>query len=118
MRFDANVRPKETKTHEVGRWSDLERTINGGIEYGTPSQDDGTPASPGNIKGSWLTVTTPATPNTDFSLEHGLGTIPSGIDVKQKDGPVDVYNGSTSHTATHVTLRATQPNVKLQLFVH
>ena len=121
MHFNSNlaVTGKKVDIHEVKRWKDLENTLNYNMEFGSPADaTTGNPGSQGNIKGKWVTVTTPSTPNTDFVVTHNLGSVPAGIDLKQKSAACDVYNGSQPHTTTTATLRATTANTVLTLFVH
>jgi hypothetical protein len=130
MRFNSNLANmnggKSVDIHEQKRWGDLENVLNNGIEFGRPPSggsvygDSGgkDPGSQGNIKGAWINVTTPATPDTDFVVEHNLGVVPVGTDVKQKSAPADVYTGSAPATAMQLTLRSTAASAKLVLFVH
>ena len=121
MRFNANLasgqQGQKVDIHEAQRWANLENTVNNGIEFGVPPAG-GTGGAQGNIKGSWITVTTPVTPDTDFTVTHNLGTTPVGIDVKQKNASCDVYTGSVAATKSEITLRATSAGTNLVLFVH
>jgi hypothetical protein len=114
MRFTSKIGQGKSQVdeHEVQRWMDLEKTVNYGMEFGAPG-------NLGNIKGQWIQVKTPAKADTDFTVEHNLGTVPNGIHIMQKDAACDVYNSpTTSHTTTDATLRATTGNANLTLFVH
>ena len=113
MRYNPNLvsNPQKMNPHDKQRWVDLERVVNGQLDFGRIGEA-------GNIRGSWITAHTPVTPDTDFTVTHNLGAIPVGIDVKQKSGACDVYNGSVPHTQNTVTLRATVGNVDLTLFIH
>lgn len=88
----------------------LARTINGQVSFG-----DGTHR--GNIQGNWVSVTTPGVANTDFTVNHVLGTIPVGYLVMSKAAAVDIYTGSVVATKTQITLRATVAGVAVQLFI-
>jgi hypothetical protein len=128
MLFKANLalgkQGQKVDIHEAKRWADLEGVVNNGIEFGTPSGSTpnslsvGNPGSVGNIKGAWVTVTTPKEPNTDFVVTHNLGVIPVGTDIKQKDSACDVYTGSKPATTSQITMRATAPSAKIVLFIH
>jgi len=88
----------------------LAKTVNGQISFG-----DGTHRE--NIDGNWVSVTTPGTANTDFTVNHALGRVPVGYIVVDKAAAVDVYTGSVGATKTQLTLRATVINVAIQLFI-
>ena len=110
MRLSTDL-PKGHDLETKQAWNELKRILNYNIGYGSEGE-------PGNINGQWVSVTTPSTPNTDFTITHNLGRIPQGFDVKQKSGPCDIYNGSTTHTTSEATLRASAANVSLKIFVH
>lgn len=130
MRFNANLalgnQGKQVDIHTRKRFSDLETVVNSGIEFGQPAgatpnapvSQAANPGSSGNIKGTWINVTTPATPNTDFVVTHNLGSVPVGTDVKQKDSPCDLYTGSVPATSSQITMKATAASAKLTLFIH
>ena len=116
MRFNANLalgkQGQKVDIHEQKRWADLENTLNNNVEFGSLQGQ-------GNIKGKWITVTTPATPNTDFTVDHNLGTVPVGIHLMQKSAACDVYNSpTTANTKSQATLRATAGGASLHLFIH
>jgi len=92
-------------------FEELKKLLNGNVEFGSPTYV-------GNVRGTWVEVTAPATPNTDFTVTHALGILPAGFDVKKKDVACDVYLGSVAATTTQLTLRATAANAVLTLFVH
>src|SRR5437016_1400657 len=84
--------------------------FNGNIGFG-----DGTNLD--NINGSWINVVAPVAPNTDFTVNHNLGRIPSGYWIMQKDRACDVYTGSVGATTTQLTLRANVASAVLRIFV-
>jgi hypothetical protein len=84
--------------------------VNGQLGFG-----DGTNLD--NINGSWINTTTPVAPNTDFTVSHNLGRIPSGYWIMTKDRAVDIYTGSVAATATQLTLRATVASAVVRLFI-
>lgn len=92
-------------------WVQLAKVINGNLEFGSPG-------NPGNIRGTWVTVTTPAV-GTDFDVKHSLGRMAYGFLVMMKSAPCDVYLSPTlpNNTTTDLKLRATAANVQLSIFV-
>ena len=87
--------------------------INGNIEFGNAT------AGPGNISGSWITVTTPGTANTDFTVIHNLGRAAAGYLIMTKSAACDVYTSPTVNGSplTQLILRATATGVTLTIFV-
>lgn len=110
MKIPQTIRSKDPKNVEQA-WQQLSTLINQHISFGDGIQAD-------NIRGKWITTTTPVTPDTDFVLPHDLGTIPVGVDLKMKSASCDVYIGSVQPTDTQITLRATAGNVLVRLFIH
>jgi hypothetical protein len=91
---------------------DVSRAINGNIEFGNPK--DGAV----NIQGSWQNVTTPSSANTEFTLTHNLGYIPSGIHVISLDKAAIIYaSRKTSWTTTQAFFKADQASVALTGFI-
>lgn len=84
--------------------------FNGNVGFG-----DGT--NPDNINGSWINVTAPVAPNTDFTVNHNLQRTPSGYWIMQKDRACDLYTGSVAPTTTQITFRATVASAVLRIFV-
>ena len=105
---------KKSLEHFVGMirkvYQNFIQVLNGQIGFG-----DGTNLD--NINGSWINVTAPVAPNTDFTVNHNMNRIPSGYWVMQKDRACDVYTGSVAATATQLTLRASVASAVLRLFV-
>jgi len=91
-------------------YNNLAQAINGNLTFG-----DGTFAD--NMLNAWVNTTTPATPNTDFTVTHNLGKIPAGYIVMEKDRAVDVYTGSVPATDTQLTLRANTASAVIRLFI-
>ena len=89
---------------------EIARALNGRIGFG-----DGTDSE--NIEGTWVSVTTPGTPNTDFTVTHGLGRLPVGYLVMSKAAAVDVFDGSVAATISQITLKATVGSVAIKLFI-
>lgn len=97
---------------EVDRqyFKEIAVTINGKISFG-----DG--VDPDNIEGSWISVTTPVTPDTDFTVIHGLNRLPVGVIVMRKAAAVDIYDGSIADTTASITLKATVGGIAVVLFI-
>jgi hypothetical protein len=91
-------------------YQNFSQAFNGHVGYGDGTNSD-------NIDGSWINVVAPVGANTDFTVNHNLGRIPSGYWVMQKDRACDVYTGSIGATSTQLTLRATVASAVLRLFV-
>lgn len=91
-------------------YQNYSQAFNGQIGFG-----DGTNLD--NINGSWINVTAPVAPNTDFTVTHNLGRVPSGYWIMEKDRACDVYTGSVAPTSTQLTLRATVASAVLRLFI-
>lgn len=64
-----------------------------------------------------VTVTTPGTPDTEFSVAHGLGVVPTGFLVIDKDKAGDTYRGTTAWTAEQIYLKNDVATVALTLLV-
>jgi hypothetical protein len=91
-------------------YQNLIGVVNGQIGFG-----DGTNLD--NVNGSWINTVTPVAPNTDFTVNHNLGRVPSGYWIMTKDRAVDIYTGSIAATTTQLTLRATVASAVVRLFI-
>jgi hypothetical protein len=92
-------------------WKNLvSLVINGHIGFGDGSKSD-------NIDGVWVSISTPGSINTDFTVTHNLGRVPVGYLAMTKSAACDLYNGSIAWTSTQMTLRATTAGVTINLFV-
>ena len=89
---------------------EIARALNGRIGFG-----DGTESE--NIEGTWISVMTPGTPNTDFTVTHGLDRLPVGYLVMSKAAAVDVFDGSVASTVSQITLKATVASIAIKLFI-
>ncbi len=92
------------------QYEETARALNGRIGFG-----DGTDSE--NIEGTWISVTTPGTPNTDFTVTHGLDRLPSGYLVMSKAAAVDIFDGGVAATISQITLKATVGSVAVVLFI-
>lgn len=113
----ANPRQEE-KWHDAFRrflneWTSffayVQRAINGGLTFG-----DGTSAD--NVKGTWATFTSNATPDAEFAVNHNLGRAPVGYLVFTRDKAGTLYNGASAWTATQVFLKCNVASVTFKVF--
>jgi len=71
---------------------------------------------PDNFDGALLTATTHATPDTEFSVAHGLRKVPSYFIVLLIDKGGVVYK-SAAFDATNVKLKCTASSAAITIFV-
>jgi len=64
-----------------------------------------------------LTVTSDGTANTEYSVAHGLGRVPTGYLVIGQDKAAVNYNGTTPNTDSLLYLRTDTVTVALKLLV-
>jgi hypothetical protein len=94
-------------------WQQLAKVVNGNIEFGNPT------SGPANIRGVWVSVTTPGPPNTDFTITHNLGRPAVGYWIMQSNGAADIYTSPTPNPNpnTQLILRDTAGSFNLVIFV-
>lgn len=92
----------------------LIQAFNGKITFG-----DGTQASQaGNLDGQWVQFLTPATPDTEFVVPHGIGRLPIGTVVVQQDKAGQVYGSSLGSWSDRVLyLKCTTASVTMRVLV-
>lgn len=93
-------------------YEQLARVINGGVSFG-----DSANSLSDNIDGIWSSTTTAGVANTDFTVTHNLGRVPSGWIVAMQDKAASVYLGSVAATSTAITLRCSVATVAVRLFI-
>lgn len=71
-----------------------------------------------NISGFWATGTSPATANTQFTVNHQLGRVPVGFDLKRANAAASFYDSGTTWTSTQIFLKASAASVAYTLFIH
>lgn len=93
-------------------WQELVRVVNN-VEFGSPQ--DG----PININGAWIQGTTPFGANTEFSITHNLGRIPTGWLKVKGHKAADFYfeAGMTAWTETTMSLKCDKSEVDYILFI-
>lgn len=80
---------------ELGAWAlNLKALLSRGI-----SIDD-------NVDCRRVSVTSHATPGTEFSVAHTLGKVPLGYIVAGQDGAGSVYDGATPNTSSTLYLKS------------
>lgn len=70
-----------------------------------------------NISGQFVTFTTSATPNAEFSVPHTLGATPIGWIIVNKDKAGDLYKGTTVWTNSSIALKCSVASVTYKLFL-
>lgn len=100
------------------RFEDTSRAINGGLEFGGPQQAGPKGNGLKNIQGFWVDVTTPGVADTEFTVDHNLGYIPTGIIVFAVDKATVIYASRKNQwTAKQAFFKANLATVSLQGFV-
>ena len=62
-------------------------------------------------------VTTHATPDTEFSIEHGMGVIPTGYIPIKQDKAASIYDGTTANTTSLLYLRCNVASVAARILI-
>lgn len=75
-------------------FQNLKAILDGGISFAD------------NVDCSIVTVTSHATPGTEFSASHGLGKIPSGYMVCGQSAVGSIYDGGTTNTTSALYLKS------------
>ncbi len=91
----------------IGIWG----AINSGIEFGTVA------SSAENVRCTLKTFTTPATANSEFSVAHGLGKIPTGYWLSNTNLGCKMYDGGTANTDTNLYLKCDTVSVSGTLII-
>jgi hypothetical protein len=70
-----------------------------------------------NIQGEWQVIADTGAINTEFSVTHGLGSVPVGyLVVKTNKGGV-IYDSGTTWTSTTIYLKCSAANATVTLFL-
>ena len=83
----------------------LSQILNGGIKL----QD--------NLNAQIKTVASTGAANTEFTVSHTLGRVPSGYIIISNSGAGYVYNGTTAWTATAIYLRHSAINAAITVLI-
>jgi hypothetical protein len=73
-----------------------------------------------NIDGQFVNYTTNATPDTEDTIAHNLGTVPKGYIVMSKSKAGDIYQQATTGTlwtVSNIYLKCTVSSVSVTLFL-
>lgn len=68
-------------------------------------------------KTAFASTTAPGTPDTEFTVEHGLGFEPVGFLVISKDRAADVYLSTTAATASEIFFKCNVASAVLKILV-
>lgn len=68
-------------------------------------------------KTEFASVTAPATPDTEFPVEHGRGFVPIGFLAISKDRAADVYLSTTAATNEQIFLKCSVGSAVLRILV-
>lgn len=90
------------------------KVLAGNVSFGSTMDNTGQDQ---NIQGYKAMGTTPATPNTQFSINHSLGRIPIGFLVISLNAVATIYAGTTAWTSTTIYLACNQSSVAYSLIV-
>lgn len=106
--FDKGAAPEKVKK----RFLDVSRAINGSIEFGSPANGSI------NIAGFWVNTVTPGVADTEFTVNHNLQYVPTGIIIVSVDKAAIIYSSRKNQwTTTQLFLKANQATVALIGFV-
>lgn len=73
----------------------------------------------GNLDAQYIDVFTPATPDLEFAIPHGLGRKPIGYDVVRKDKAAIVYDssgGSWGENILYLKCNVASVTIKLRVY--
>lgn len=68
-------------------------------------------------KRQFIDVTTPATPDAEYSIEHGFGTTALGFIVILQDKAAITYKGATNWDDNNIYLKTNTASVALRVLV-
>jgi len=70
-----------------------------------------------NFDGLYVDYTSNATPDTEDTVSHGLGRVPTGFLVVNLDKAGIVYDGGTAWTSTNIYLKCNVASVATKIFI-
>lgn len=70
-----------------------------------------------NISGEFQTITSHATPNTEFSVTHTIGAIPIGRIIIAQNKAGSLYTGTTAWTDTTIYFKCDVASVEFKIFL-
>lgn len=71
-----------------------------------------------NIEGRMVEIANTGAANTQFTVNHNLGYVPSFYDVKYMSLATNIYDGGTAWTDTQIFLKSSTANVRIRIFIH
>jgi hypothetical protein len=102
-----NAKPEVIQKRHI----DIARAINGGLEFGSPI------GGLKNVLGFWVDIVTPGA-DVEFTVNHNLQYIPTGIIVFSVDKAAVIYASRKSQwTTTQAFYKANLASVSLTAFV-
>lgn len=69
------------------------------------------------VKCQYVDVTTHVTPDTEFSVNHGLGSVPTGYIVISRDKAATIYDSTTAWTIENIYLKSNVATVAIRLLI-
>lgn len=106
--IDKGASPEKIKK----RFLDISRAVNGAIEFGSPTNGSI------NVAGFWVNTVTPGVADTEFTVNHNLQYIPTGIIVVSIDKASIVYASRRNQwTTTQAFFKVNQATVSLVGFI-
>lgn len=90
------------------------KCLSGNVSFGTEAS---TSDQSRNIFGYPASGTTPATPDTDFSVQHNFGHVAMGWVLLSLDQPVAIYRSPTAWTKTTAYFRCSTASANYVLLV-
>jgi hypothetical protein len=108
----------ESPQSTMNRIFALSTLANGGLDFGQSTQTTQAGYT-GNMNGVWANVTAPVAPNTEFSVAHTLGRIPSFYfyNIDRAGTLYQLPNTGTAWTATSVFLKCSVASAVLRIFL-
>lgn len=100
---DPFLRSLQQGLHES--WQKLAEVVNGGLR---PEDNESL---------SKVTVTSDATPDTEFAVAHTLKRTPVGYRIIRKDKAGDVYDGVTAFDTSNIYLKCAVASVTMTLYI-
>lgn len=88
--------------------------VNGRLSLGSTTDA----ARSGNLDAQYRVVVTPSVANTEFLVDHGLGRVPVGYIVVDRDAAAHVYSSlRTTWTSTVLKLKCSGTSVTIRIMV-
>ena len=106
MKVPRTIPGATTTPENQRRWTEqIAQAVGGQLSYGSTMENTDEDI---NMKVWKATGTSPATPDTDFTIDHKLGKVPISIVGQDTTNGGLLFRGSVPWTATTVTLQCTK----------